>query len=127
LDKTARVALATQQKLRSEHLTVEQDQTPSVSIFLGMNSRFSVAVRILTLLASSPEERLTSELIAVSVGTNPVVIRRQLSALRKADLVDPKGARKDGWELTRKPTKIRLREVKSALGEEGLRISCGIN
>ena len=83
-----------------------------------MNSRFSIAVHTLTLLAASPQERLTSEFIAASVGTNPVVIRRQLSALREAGLVDSKGARKGGWELTREPAKIRLSEVKSALGEE---------
>ena len=52
-----------------------------------MNSRFSTAVHILTLLASMPGERLTSEFIAASVGTNPVVIRRQLASLREAGLV----------------------------------------
>jgi DNA-binding IscR family transcriptional regulator len=84
----------------------------------GMNSRFSTAVHILTLLASSPEERMTSEFIALSVGTNPVVIRRQLALLREAKLVDSKGARGGGWELTRDPAKITLRQVREALGEE---------
>lgn len=58
-----------------------------------MNSWFSTAVHILTLLASMPGERLTSEFIAASVGTNPVVIRRQLASLREAALVESKGAR----------------------------------
>jgi Rrf2 family protein len=83
-----------------------------------MNSRFSIAVHILTLLASMPDERVTSELIAGSVGTNPVVIRRQLALLRKAKLVESKAARGGGWVLARKPQSIKLSEVRDALGEE---------
>lgn len=83
-----------------------------------MNSRFSIAVHILTLLASQPEERLTSEMIAASVGTNPVVIRRQLALLRDAGLVESKGARGGGWTLARPPHAIRLSDIKAALGEE---------
>ena len=83
-----------------------------------MNSRFSTAVHILTLLASMPDERLTSEFIAGSVGTNPVVIRRQLGLLRKAKLVESKRARGGGWILGRKPEVIKLSQVRNALGEE---------
>jgi DNA-binding IscR family transcriptional regulator len=83
-----------------------------------MNSRFSTAVHILTLLASMPDERLTSEFIAGSVGTNPVVIRRQLALLRKAKLVESQGARGGGWMLARKPEAIELSQVRDALGEE---------
>lgn len=83
-----------------------------------MNSRFSVAIHILTLLASQPEARLTSEFIAASVGTNPVVIRRQLALLREAGLVESKGARGGGWALARAAERIHLNEVKAALGEE---------
>lgn len=83
-----------------------------------MNSRFSTAVHILTLLASAPDERLTSEMIAGSVGTNPVVIRRQLALLREADLVESRGARGGGWSLSRSPKDIRLSQVRAALGDE---------
>jgi DNA-binding IscR family transcriptional regulator len=83
-----------------------------------MNSRFSTAVHILTLLASNPDARLTSEFIALSIGTNSVVIRRQLALLRLAGLVDSKGARGGGWVLRREPAKIKLNEVLAALGRE---------
>ena len=83
-----------------------------------MNSRFSTAVHILTLLASMPEQRLTSEFIAASVGTNPVVIRRQLALLREARLVESKGARGGGWTLGRDASRITLKMVRQALGEE---------
>src|SRR5579864_2639388 len=83
-----------------------------------MNSRFSMAVHILTLLASTAGGRLTSEIIAASVGTNPVVIRRQLALLREAGLVESSGGPHGGWELTRDPAKITLRRVRAALGSE---------
>lgn len=83
-----------------------------------MNSRFSIAVHILTLLASQPDERLTSEHIAASVGTNPVVIRRQLGLLRESGLVESKGARGGGWTLAKDAAAINLRQVREALGEE---------
>ena len=54
----------------------------------------------------------------MSIGTNPVVIRRQLALLRQAKLVDSRGARGGGWELTRPPETITLRQVRQALGEE---------
>src|SRR3954453_12258648 len=83
-----------------------------------MNSRFSTAVHILTLLASMPGERLTSEFIAASVGTNPVVIRRQLASLREAGLVESKGARGGGWALNLDPARITLKMVRHSLGAE---------
>jgi DNA-binding IscR family transcriptional regulator len=85
---------------------------------IPMNSRFSIAVHILTLLASMPGARVTSELIAGSVGTNPVVIRRQLALLRAAKLVESKGARGGSWVLARKSEAIKLSQVRAALGEE---------
>src|SRR6185437_5380983 len=83
-----------------------------------MNSRFSTAVYILTLLASMPGERLTSEFIAASVGTNPVVVRRQLASLREAGLVLSRGARGGGWALSLPPAKITLKMVRHSLGAE---------
>jgi DNA-binding IscR family transcriptional regulator len=83
-----------------------------------MNSRFSIAVHILTLLASSPQGRVTSEFIALSVGTNPVVVRRQLALLREAKLVQSKGARGGGWELARSAGKISLKQIREALGTD---------
>lgn len=61
---------------------------------------------------------MTSEFVALSIGTNAVVVRRQLALLREAGLVDSKGARGGGWELARDPAKITLRQVREALGQE---------
>src|ERR1700753_2864809 len=85
---------------------------------LRMNSRFFTALHILTRLAATPDERVTSEFLASSIGTNPVVIRRQLALLREAGLVQSKGAKGGGWLLSRKPSAIRLSEIREAPGEE---------
>lgn len=52
-------------------------------------SRFTIAVHILTLIAQNKgnETKLTSDLMARSVGVNPVIIRKTLSQLKKADLI----------------------------------------
>jgi Rrf2 family protein len=75
------------------------------------NSQFTVAIHILTLLAYSDEEQLTSEYIAGSVNTNPVVIRRLLGSLREANLVASQRGPGGGWLLARPARGITLRDV----------------
>lgn len=82
-----------------------------------MNSRFSLAVHILCLLATEPDKRLTSEFIAVSIGTNPVVIRRLLARLRRYGLVTSKSAGGGGWLLAFSPEQITLDRVRQAATE----------
>lgn len=55
---------------------------------MKISSRFAVAVHILSLLAVNPTSHNTSEWIAGSVNTNPVIIRRVLGKLKKAGLVN---------------------------------------
>jgi Rrf2 family protein len=52
-----------------------------------ISSRFSIAVHILSLIAVS-KTHCTSEWIAESVKTNPVIIRRIIAKLKKAGLVN---------------------------------------
>jgi DNA-binding IscR family transcriptional regulator len=80
-----------------------------------MNARFSLAVHILTLLASSASERLTSEFLARSIGTNPVVIRRLLAGLRRSGLVTSKSAGGGGWQLGLSADRITLDRVRQAV------------
>ena len=51
------------------------------------SSRFPAATHILTALHWNEGELLSSEQLAVTVNTNPVVIRRVMGMLRKAGLV----------------------------------------
>jgi Rrf2 family protein len=85
------------------------------------NSRFTVAIHILTLLAhEAGVGPLTSEFIAGSVNTNPVVIRRLLAMLRDARLVRSQGGPGGGWELTLPPKAITLRDVFRAVQRDEL-------
>ncbi len=84
---------------------------------MNKNQRFAISVHALTLLASS-EEPLTSEAIAGSVDTNPVVIRRTMASLREHGLVGSKSGAHGGWHLLRKPKQIALCDIYRSLGEE---------
>lgn len=77
---------------------------------MSTNSRFTVATHILTLLASS-DELVSSDEIAVSVNTNPVVIRRLLSELAKAGLVMTQQGSGGGSRLARPADDITLAHI----------------
>ncbi|MFI5274118.1 MAG: Rrf2 family transcriptional regulator, partial [Ktedonobacterales bacterium] len=89
---------------------------------MSSNTRFAVAVHILTLLAQSHDDQApaTSEVIASSVNTNPVVIRRVLGALRRERLVTSQGGNGGGWRLADDPSAITLRDVYRAVAGEPL-------
>ena len=82
-----------------------------------MNSRFSLAVHLLCLLAQRPEERVTSEYLASSTGTTPVVVRRLLAALREAKLVTARRAGGGGWQLARRAEELTLAAVLQAVAQ----------
>jgi DNA-binding IscR family transcriptional regulator len=82
-----------------------------------MNSRFSIAVHVLCLLATTPFQRQTSEFLASSIGTNAVVIRRLLANLRRAGLVSSKSAGGGGWKLAISAEQLTLDLVRRATAE----------
>lgn len=51
------------------------------------NTRFATAIHIMTLLAKSPQDWLSSEWIAGSIHVNPVIVRKEISVLREAGLI----------------------------------------
>jgi Rrf2 family protein len=84
---------------------------------MNISTRFTVSLHILTLLASTPGEALTSEYIAGSVNTNPVVVRRLLGMLRKVGIVSSQPGNGGGWELAKNPSELTLRDVRRAVNE----------
>ena len=80
---------------------------------MKISSRFSVAVHILILLEYVEDKVLTSEFIAKSVNTNPVVIRRIMGNLKKAGLIEIKSGT-GGAQLLKSPEYITLFEVYKA-------------
>ena len=87
---------------------------------MAANSRFAVALHIAALLAVHGESALTSQRIAKSVNTNPVVVRRILCLLCAAGLVDCCKGKRGGARLARSPKTITLLDVYSAVESEGI-------
>ena len=87
---------------------------------MAANSRFAMAVHILSLLASRGRELQTSSALAASVNTNPVVVRRLLAELTRAGLVESVEGKAGGSRLARRPRAITLGDVYKALGDESL-------
>jgi Rrf2 family protein len=84
---------------------------------MPLNSRFTVATHILTLLYEGGGGPLTSDYIAGSVNTNPAVIRRLLSVLAKAGLTTAQLGAGGGAMLARPAAEITLRDVYRAVDE----------
>lgn len=85
---------------------------------MARNCRFAVAVHITALLATMEGKHCTSEWIAGSVNTNPVVVRRLLSALAKAGLVSSIRGSAGGSVLARSADSISLLDIHRAVDEE---------
>jgi DNA-binding IscR family transcriptional regulator len=77
-----------------------------------ISSRFSVAAHILSLLAIA--HSLTGDIIASSVNTNPVIIRKVIGQLKKAGLVNVR-AGVGGASLRKEPGEITLLDVYRAV------------
>ncbi len=80
-----------------------------------LSSKLSVGIHMMTIFALKPGEPLTSEFIACSVNTNPVVIRRLLGSLREAGLVESRIGAGGGWSLLRDPAPITLLDILRAV------------
>ena len=80
--------------------------------------RFAMAVHVLAVLAYKDGDRVTSELLARSVNTNPVIIRRLLLALQQARLVETRKGAGFGSRLSRSAGRINLGEVFCAVEQE---------
>jgi Rrf2 family protein len=88
---------------------------------MSANSRMTVGVHILSYLVFASRRRtdpITSEQIAKSVRTNPVVIRRLLGLLREGGLVHSQRGANAGWTLARSPRDITLLDIYSAVHDE---------
>ena len=79
------------------------------------NTRFATAVHIMTLLAKSPQEWLTSEWIAGSINVNPVIVRKEISVLREAGLITSRQGKEGGSQLGRNAEMITISEIYKAV------------
>ncbi|MBI3854039.1 MAG: Rrf2 family transcriptional regulator [Verrucomicrobia bacterium] len=77
--------------------------------------RFAMAVHVLAVLAYKEGDPVTSALLAGSVNTNPVIIRRLLLSLQRAKLVETRKGAGSGSRLSRSPGRINLAEIYRAV------------
>lgn len=81
-----------------------------------MDTKLSVAVHVLILISESPEP-MNSDQMAGSVGTNASYIRKILSLLKKAEIVDShRGV--SGYSLNTAPEQITMLKIYQAVMEE---------
>lgn len=81
---------------------------------MNISSRFAVAIHILSVLELNKSGVCTSEYVADSVNTNPVVIRRIVGMLSKAGLAEVKPG-VAGARLARDPADITLLDIYHAV------------
>ena len=78
-----------------------------------MNSDFILAVHALVFLNHKNTE-VSSSILAENICTNPVRVRRVMSRLHKAKLVETRGGR-SGYRFVQRPEEINLRMIADAL------------
>ncbi|MEO6607881.1 MAG: Rrf2 family transcriptional regulator [Aestuariivirga sp.] len=85
------------------------------------SSRFLVAIHVLSMLAhKSKAGPVCSTVIAQSVNTNPVVIRRLMSQLEKANLVTSVAGRSGGFLLNRNSCEMTLADIYAAVEDDAV-------
>lgn len=80
-----------------------------------MDTKFSVALHILTMISES-REVLSSQRLATSVGTNASYIRKVIALLKNADLITSQQG-KSGYQLSKSPEEIFLLDIYYATQE----------
>ncbi|MEM9160382.1 MAG: Rrf2 family transcriptional regulator [Verrucomicrobiota bacterium] len=83
-----------------------------------MRSDFAISLHIMGFLTASNGTPLSSQVLAETYGTNPVVIRRLLSKLNFANLVTTQRGVGGGSILARDPSAINLRDIYLAVTEK---------
>lgn len=73
--------------------------------------RFVISMHILVLLSKFPDELLSSDYLAGSMNINPVLVRKELSNLRKHNIVISKEGKNGGCMLARPANEIFISDV----------------
>lgn len=87
---------------------------------MASNSRLAIAVHTLGVLTFAGDKSVSSEMIAGSVNTNPVVIRRIIRKFASKGIVEVRMGTGGGSRLTRPPEEITLAQIYDTLDEDDL-------
>jgi Rrf2 family protein len=82
---------------------------------MAVNVQFSIGVHILAALGYDPGKGAISSELAMSVNTSPSFLRRTLSKLAKAGLVETCTGKGGSCRLAKAPAKISLLDVYEAV------------
>ena len=76
-----------------------------------ISGKFAITIHILTLLTKFPNDFLSSEFIAGSINSNPVLVRKEIANLKAHHIVESKEGKNGGTKLSVDPAKITLKEI----------------
>ncbi|MBO0454466.1 Rrf2 family transcriptional regulator [Candidatus Enterococcus murrayae] len=93
---------------------------------MRISTKTSIALHLLILLDVFKEQKLTSELLAMSIGSNPVVVRNTLGRLKKAGIVDVQRGT-GGAALVTAPEDISIWRVYQAVDTVSLDALVGVH
>ncbi len=79
------------------------------------NTRFATIIHILTILAKSPSEWLSSDWIADSININPVIVRKELGVLQDQGWVISRKGKEGGSMLNVSSDEITLADIYKAV------------
>src|SRR5271156_6264230 len=85
---------------------------------MAANTRMATAVQILCVIAYKGAAGTNSEIVAKSLRTNPVVVRRLLKSMEQQGLVEIRPGKDGGVQLARAPDRITLDEIHKAIESE---------
>lgn len=77
----------------------------------------SSAIQIMVILSIQKDVIVTSEMLATSLRTNPGLVRRILSKLASANLIETIRGKNGGARLKRPDSKITIKEIYQAVSE----------
>jgi Rrf2 family protein len=82
---------------------------------MAVNTQFSIAVHILAALGYQCGQDATSSRLAMSVNTSPSFVRRVLSKLSKAGLIETTTGKSGACRLAKEPKNITLLDIYRAV------------
>jgi DNA-binding IscR family transcriptional regulator len=85
---------------------------------MAANTRLASGTQILCVIAYMGPAGTNAEVIARSLRTNPVVVRRLLKSMQRAGLVDIRPGKDGGVQLAREPHDITLGQIYRAVEAE---------
>jgi DNA-binding IscR family transcriptional regulator len=75
-----------------------------------MTGRFPIALHIMTLLCTA-EDVTSSDYLAGSINVNPVLVRKELSNLKKHNLIISREGKNGGYLLGKPATQVTLAQI----------------